>query len=268
MTTFQAIVLAVIEGLTEYLPISSTGQMIVVSSFMGIAADQFTKDFTVIVQFGAILAVLVLYWRRFIESQHLYLKLFIAFLPTVIIGFLVKTQVDSMLDNVIVVATTQILGGIVLLFVDRWFSQQEKRLQETGGGKIDGLDMKRLSIIGLMQCLAFIPGMSRSASTIIGGLFAGLTRQSAAEFSFLLAVPTLTAATAWKSLKIYETIEPEQIDILLLGNIVAFFVAMITIKLFVGFLTKHGFFVFGIYRIILGASILLLLFTGHRLDMI
>lgn len=268
MTTLQAVVLAIVEGLTEYLPISSTGQMIVVSSLMGIAADQFTKDFTVIVQFGAILAVLVLYWRRFIESKHLYLKLFIAFLPTAAIGFLVKTKIDAVLDNVIVVATTQILGGILLLFVDKWFERQERRLAEIEAGHIDSLDFKRTSLIGVVQCLAFIPGMSRSASTIIGGLFAGLNRQAAAEFSFLLAVPTLAAATAYKSLKVYESIQPDQIGILLLGNLVAFAVAVITIKLFVGFLTRRGFFVFGIYRILLGLSILVLLFTGNRLELL
>lgn len=268
MTTLQAVVLAIVEGLTEYLPISSTGQMIVVSSFMGIAADQFTKDFTVIVQFGAILAVLFLYWRRFIESKHLYLKLFIAFLPTALIGFMVKSKVDAILDSVIVVATTQILGGILLLFVDKWFERQERRLAEIQAGHIDNLDFKRTSLIGLVQCLAFIPGMSRSASTIIGGLFAGLNRQAAAEFSFLLAVPTLAAATAWKSIKIYETIQPDQIGILLLGNLVAFVVAVITIKLFIGFLTRRGFFIFGVYRILLGLAIFALLLSGNRLELL
>lgn len=268
MTTLQAVILAIVEGLTEYLPISSTGQMIVVSSLMGIAADQFTKDFTVIVQFGAILAVLFLYWRRFIESKHLYLKLFIAFLPTALIGFLVKSKIDILLESVIVVATTQILGGILLLFVDKWFERHERRLAELKAGHIDALDFKRSSLIGLVQCLAFIPGMSRSASTIIGGLFAGLNRQSAAEFSFLLAVPTLAAATAWKSIKIYDSIQPDQIGILLLGNLVAFVVAVITIKLFVGFLTRRGFFIFGVYRILLGLSIFVLLLSGNRLELL
>ena len=268
MTAFQAVILAIVEGLTEYLPISSTGQMIITSSVMGIATDQFTKDFTVIVQFGAILAVLVLYWRRFLVSRDLYLKLLIAFLPAAVIGFLVKKQVDALLDDVVVVASTQILGGFILLFVDRWFGKQEEELRKSGKGEIDGLNTKRLTLIGLMQCLAFIPGTSRSAAAIVGGLCAGLNRKAAAEFSFLLAVPTLAAATLWKTLKIYKTIEPGQVGVLLLGNVVAFVVAMITIKLFIGFLTRRGFFVFGIYRIALGLLILFLLFSGHRLDMI
>jgi len=267
MTLLHALILSVVEGLTEFLPISSTGQMIMASSLMGISHEQFVKDFTVIVQFGAILSVLVLYWRRFVISKDIYVKLLIGFLPAAIIGLLVKKQIDILLDNVVVVATTQIVGGVILLFVDKWFAKQEARLAKHNLGTIDNLDLKRSGFIGLAQCLAFIPGTSRSAASIIGGLSVGLTRKAAAEFSFLLAVPTLTAATAWKLLKIYKTIQPDQISILLLGNLVAFVVAVITIKLFIGFLTRRGFFVFGIYRIVIGAIILIMLLTGHQLEM-
>jgi undecaprenyl-diphosphatase len=267
VTTPDALILSVVEGLTEFLPISSTGQMIVASSLMGIAGEQFTKDFTIIVQFGAILSVLVLYWRRFVISKSIYLKLLIGFLPAAIIGLAVKKQIDVLLDNVMVVACTQIIGGIILLFVDKWFASQETRLEAMGSGQIENLSLKQSGIIGLAQCLAFIPGTSRSAASIIGGLSVKMTRRAAAEFSFLLAVPTLAAATAWKLLKIYKTIQPDQISILLIGNLVAFVVAVITIKLFIGFLTRRGFFVFGIYRIIVGGLILLFLLTGHHLEM-
>lgn len=270
MTINQGVVLSIIEGLTEYLPISSTGQMIIASSLMGIASDEFTKDFTVIVQFGAILAVLVLYWRRFLVSKEIYVKLFVGFLPAAIIGFLVKKKIDVLLDNVMVVAITQIVGGLILIGVDKWFKNTPPSQEGTpsGSGTIDGLSLKNSFFIGLAQCLAFIPGTSRSAASIVGGLTVGLDRKSAAEYSFLLAVPTLTAATAWKTLKIYKTIQSSQIGILVMGNVIAFAIAAVTIKLFVGYLNRRGFFVFGIYRIIAGALILALLFSGHSLDML
>ncbi len=267
MTTPEALVLSVVEGLTEFLPISSTGQMIIASTAMGIAGDSFTKDFTVIVQFGAILSVLFLYWQRFVVSKSIYLKLLVGFLPAAIIGLAVKKQIDVLLDNVLVVAITQIVGGVILLFIDRLFEKQEVSLETSGQGEIDEMTLKQSAIIGLAQCLAFIPGTSRSAASIIGGLSVRLTRKAAAEFSFLLAVPTLTAATAWKVLKIYKTIQPDQVSILLISNAVAFAVAVITIKLFIGFLTRHGFMLFGIYRLIAGALILYFLFSGHKVDM-
>lgn len=266
MTTLQAIILAIIEGLTEYLPISSTGHLIVTSSMMGIASEQFTKDFTVVVQFGAILSVLVLYWRRFLTSRTIYYKLFVAFLPAAAIGFAVKKKIDLLLDNPTVVAITLIVGGAILLTIDRFFSKQERELNASGAGSIEQLDYKRAGLIGLVQCLAFIPGTSRSAASIVGGLGARLTREAAAEFSFLLAVPTLTAATAYKCLSIFKNIEPGQISILVIGNIISFIVGAITIKTFLHFLTRHGFFWFGVYRIVAGAIILGLILMGHSLE--
>jgi undecaprenyl-diphosphatase len=266
MTTLQALILAVVEGLTEYLPVSSTGHLIITSSLMGISQESFTKDFTIIVQFGAILSVLFLYWKRFLTSLTLYYKLLVAFLPAAVVGLLVKDHIDLLLGNVYVVAVALIVGGVALLFVDRWFEKQESRLIDSG--KIDQVSYGQALGIGMVQCLAFIPGVSRSAATIIGGLSMKLTRKSAAEFSFFLAVPTLTAATGLKLLKIYKTIEPEQISLIVLGNVVSFIVGAITIKAFLGFLTRRGFFAFGVYRIVVGAVILILLATGHDLQLL
>jgi undecaprenyl-diphosphatase len=263
MENWHAIVLAIVEGLTEYLPISSTGHMIITSSLMGINENPFTKDFTIIVQFGAILSVLVLYWRRFLSSMDFYKKLLVAFLPAAVIGLTVKSKIDFLLGDVKVVAYSLIVGGVILLFVDRWFAKQEERFNQAGGGEIDSLTFGQSAAIGLMQCLAFIPGTSRSAASIVGGLSLRLNRKAAAEFSFFLAVPTLTAATGYKLLKIAKNIEPGQISILLIGNLVAFLVGMLSIKAFIGFLTRKGFFVFGVYRILLGILILALIMTGH-----
>lgn len=268
MTFLEAFILAVVEGLTEYLPISSTGHLIITSSLMGIADDPFTKNFTVIVQFGAILSVLAIYWSRFITTPRFYVKLMMGVLPVLLIGFLVKDKVDSLLGDVRVVAWAMILGGIVLIFIDRVFAKQEERLQESNSGQIDQLSFNQAFLIGLVQCLALIPGVSRSAASIIGGLSFRLTRKAAAEFSFFLAVPTLAAATGYKLLKIYKTIQPEQISLLIFGNFVSFIVGIITIKAFIGFLTRRGFLVFGIYRLIVGAAILIMLAMGHSLQLI
>jgi undecaprenyl-diphosphatase len=286
MTHLQSIILAIVEGLTEYLPISSTGHLIITSSLMGISSEQFTKDFTIIVQFGAILSVLVLYWRKFLTSLDLYYKLFVAFLPAAVIGLLVKEKIDLLLDNVEVVAWALIGGGVVLIFIDRLLGKEDLgatlasaigRANESAfgsegnrrgsAGPVKYTYLQAL-VIGLFQCLAFIPGMSRSASTIVGGLAMRLNRKAAAEFSFFLAVPTLTAATCFKLLKLYQHIEPGQIPLLLLGNLVSFIVGMITIRAFVGYLTRHGFFLFGVYRVIVGATILALLWSGHSLSMV
>lgn len=266
MTLFQAVILAIVEGFTEYLPISSTGHLIITSSVMGIAHESFTKDFTVIVQFGAILSVLVLYWRRFVTNRMIYLKLFVAFLPAAILGFLVKKRIDALLDSAFVVSIMLILGGLVLLFIDRWFEAQEKRLKETKTGTIEQLDLRRSLTIGLIQCSAFLPGVSRSAATIFGGLAMKLTRESAAEFSFLLAVPTLTAATAYKLTRIAGTLDSGHVHLILIGNVISFVVGAITIKTFLSYLTLRGFFLFGVYRIALGSYILFLLLRGHGLQ--
>lgn len=258
MTIFHAIVLAIVEGLTEFLPISSTGHMIIASSIMGIDQLELTKIFTVNIQFGAILSVIVLYWRRFFTSIDIYFKLFVAFIPAAIIGLLLSDFIDQLLENVVVVAIMLLLGGIVLLFVDKWFVNSKD--------DIDQLSYPKAFKIGLFQCLAMIPGVSRSAATIIGGLNEKLSRKAAAEFSFLLAVPTMFAASSYKLLEGYQYIKEDDIQILLIGNIVAFIVAIIAIKFFIAFLTKYGFKIFGYYRIILGVAILILLALGVDLN--
>ncbi|MCE6990103.1 undecaprenyl-diphosphate phosphatase [Dyadobacter sp. CY323] len=259
MSIWQAIILAIVEGITEFLPVSSTGHMIIASSFMGISHLEFTKMFTVNIQFGAILSVLVLYWKRFFQSTDFYFKLFIAFLPAAVIGFLLNDFIDALLENVIVVAISLLVGGIILLFIDRITND------DTSEKEITYLTALK---IGFFQCIAMIPGVSRSASTIIGGMLQGLSRKQAAEFSFFLAVPTMAAAGGYKLLKTYDTIKSEDIQTLLIGNLVAFVVAMLAIKFFISFLTKYGFKVFGYYRIILGLILLGLLASGYKLDIV
>lgn len=257
MSFIQAIILAIIEGITEFLPISSTGHMVVASSIMGIAHDDFTKLFTVAIQLGAILSVIVLYWKRFFQTINFYLKLFVAFIPAAIFGFLFSDQIDALLENPVVVGITLLIGGIIFLFIDKWFDNESKPNEEPGY-------MKALKI-GIFQCLALVPGVSRSAATIIGGLSQKLNRQSAAEFSFFLAVPTMFAATAKKLLDYYQSgisLGPKEIQLLAVGNIVAFIVAIIAIKSFISFLTKHGFKLFGYYRIIAGVIIIILATIG------
>lgn len=262
MNYFEAIILAIIEGLTEYLPVSSTGHMIIASSMMGIASDEFVKMFTIAIQFGAILSVVVLYWKRFFQSIDFYLKLFVAFLPAAVIGFLLNDYIDALLENVIVVAFSLMIGGVVLLFVDKWFKHQENDPDEMTYGKA--------LAVGFFQVIAMVPGVSRSAATIIGGLSQNLTRTAAAEFSFFLAVPTMFAATAYKMLKFQKEVgfTLENIPVLLVGNVIAFVVAMVAIKSFITFLTKHGFEMFGWYRIALGAIILILYSLGYQLQIV
>lgn len=259
MNLLQAIIIAVVEGITEFLPVSSTGHMIVSSTVMGIEKEDFTKLFTVAIQLGAILSVVVLYWRRFFQTLDFYYKLFVAFLPAVFFGLLLSDWIDSLLENVVVVGIMLVVGGIVFLMVDRWFEKTETSPDRP-------VSYKEALRIGLFQCLAMIPGVSRSAATIIGGLSQGLNRKSAAEFSFFLAVPTMFAATAKKMLDYYQdgiSLSNEEWQLLAVGNVVAFIVAMIAIKTFISFLARHGFKWFGYYRIIAGAIILLLYFTGR-----
>jgi undecaprenyl-diphosphatase len=262
MNYFEAIILAIIEGLTEYLPVSSTGHMIIASSMMGIASDEFVKMFTIAIQFGAILSVVALYWKRFFQSIDFYLKLFVAFLPAAVIGFLLNDYIDALLENVIVVAFSLMIGGIVLLFVDKLFKYKENDPNEMTYGKA--------LAVGFFQVIAMVPGVSRSAATIIGGLSQNLTRTAAAEFSFFLAVPTMFAATAYKMLKFQKEVgfTLDNIPVLLVGNVVAFLVAMVAIKSFISFLTKHGFKMFGWYRIALGAIILILYSLGYQLQIV
>lgn len=257
MSIFEVIILAIVEGITEFLPISSTGHMIIVSTLLGIQNDPFVKVFEVCIQLGAILAVVVLYFKRFFKDLNFYYKLFVAFLPTGILGLLLKKRIDQLLENVEVVALSLLLGGIVLLFVDRLFSSDEK------DDKTE-VDYKTAFWIGLIQSISMIPGVSRSASTIIGGLAQKLTRKTAAEFSFFLAVPTMFAATGKSLLDERELLmaSMDKLWLLLLGNAIAFVVAYLAMNSFVNYLNKNGFRVFGIYRIILGLTILILLQLG------
>lgn len=264
MSVIQAILLAIIEGITEFLPISSTGHMIIGSSIMGIASNSFVKAFTVAIQFGAIASVIVLYWDRFWQSLKFYYVLAIAFLPAAVLGFLLNDVVDTLLEQVDVVGWMLIAGGIVLLFVDRFFD----RTIQAGSSSVS---YPRALKIGVVQCLAMVPGVSRSAATIIGGLGVGLNRRTAAEFSFFLAIPTMLAATGYKLLKFYldgNTFGREEITLLVIGNVVAFLVAMAAIKFFIGYLAKHGFRLFGYYRIAVGLIILILYYFGAEIEMI
>ncbi|HWU43151.1 MAG TPA: undecaprenyl-diphosphate phosphatase [Bdellovibrio sp.] len=261
MTYFQSIFLGIIEGITEFLPISSTGHMVIVSSFMGISESDFTKAFEVIIQFGAILSVLVLYWKRFLPDWNFYKKLFVAFLPTAIIGFIVKDIVDQLLESVQIVAWSLILGGFVLIWSDKVFAHLTAI-----GRKTSDLTYKDSVKLGLFQSIAMIPGVSRSGATIMGGLTLGLQKKEAAEFSFFLAVPTMAAATLYKLLKIYKTIQHDQVGLLLTGTFVSFVVAMLAIRFFMGIVTRYGFRGFGYYRIVLGVIILILLYTGHHMQ--
>lgn len=260
MTILQSIIIAIVEGITEYLPVSSTGHMILTQAILGMPIDDFTKLFTVNIQLGAILAVIVLYWKRFFQSLSFYYKLFVAFLPAAFMGLLLDKYIDQMLGSVITVGITLFLGGIILLFVDKWFDQPKQDQTITYPTALK---------IGFFQCISMIPGVSRSAATIIGGLSQKLNRKTAAEFSFFLAVPTMFGATV---LKVYKHIDlmtnPENLKLLLIGNVVAFVVAIIAIKAFITFLTKHGFKVFGYYRIVVGLVIIILTLLGYDLSLI
>lgn len=257
MSIIEAIIIAIVEGITEFLPVSSTGHMIITQELLGMEIDDFVKAFTVNIQFGAILSVVVLYWKRFFQTLHFYYKLFVAFIPAAVIGFLAGDFIDSMLENVAVVAVMLVLGGVVLLFVDKWFNKPAADQTITYPTAFK---------IGLFQCIAMIPGVSRSAATIIGGMTQKLDRKTAAEFSFFLAVPTMFSAAGYKLLQNYQTITADNIDILIIGNVVAFVVAMIAIKTFISFLTKYGFKVFGYYRILVGLAILIMLALGYDLN--
>jgi undecaprenyl-diphosphatase len=281
MELIHAIALAIIEGLTEFLPVSSTGHMIIYSSLAGIAGNEFTKLYTVDVQFGCILSVLVMYHRRFLIDTRtddfeapawvkrfpqriqrmvdFYFKIFVAFLPAAVIGFLLNDFIDSLLENVTVVAISLLVGGIILVFIDKITVALPKDRDVTTPDALR---------IGFFQCIAMIPGVSRSAATIIGGMFQGLTRTQAAEFSFFLAVPTMAAASGYKLLKTYKLIQADDIQTLLIGNAIAFVVGLLAIRGFVGFLTRYGFKIFGYYRIALGLLLLGLMAAGVKLDVL
>ena len=273
MTILQAIVLAIVEGLTEFLPISSTGHMILAQGIMGMESDEYIRAFTVMIQFGAILSVLVLYWKRFFSANaapsmtfrgkvltnrwkrlgYFYLSLIVALVPAMVIGLLFERYIDELLSNVSIVAVMLLLGGIFMLFIDRIFSAKGK----------EHPTLLNSFFIGCFQVLAMVPGVSRSMATIVGGMQQGLSRKSAAEFSFFLAVPTMLGATLLKAYKLYKDsgmeIFRDNATTLILGNIIAFLVAMAAIRFFINYLTKYGFKLFGYYRSVVGAVILLLM---------
>lgn len=275
----DTIIIAIVEGLTEFLPVSSTGHMIITQNILGVESTVFVKAFTFIIQFGAILSVVVLYWKRFFQLNRtpvpegaspfkrflhkydFYWKLFVAFIPAAVLGLLFNDMIDAMLESVAVVATTLIIGGVFMLFCDKIFNKGSEKTE---------LTEKRAFNIGLFQCISMIPGVSRSMATIVGGMSQKLTRKAAAEFSFFLAVPTMLAATMFKMLDLVT--DPESlavlkanVDTLLIGNAVAFIVALLAIKFFISFVTKYGFKAFGWYRIVVGGIILAMLMTGHNL---
>lgn len=261
MTSIQAFILAIIEGITEFLPVSSTGHMILASSFFGIEHDDFTKLFTIVIQLGAILSVIVLYFKRFFQTFEFYYKIVVGFIPAVILGLLFAKKIDSLLENPITVAISLLIGGILLLKVDDWF----KNSTETEITYFTAFK------IGLFQCVAMIPGVSRSGASIVGGMSQKLNRSAAAEFSFFLAVPTMFGATLKKCYDYYKdglVLTHDQMNFLIIGNVVAFIVALIAIKTFIGFISKNGFKVFGYYRIIAGITLLIIHFFVHSLTII
>lgn len=264
MTFIQTIIIAIVEGLTEFLPISSTGHMIIAERLLMLPKDDvFIKLFTVAIQLGAILSVVVLYWKKFFDFSRwqFYLKLVIAVIPALVIGYLLSDKIDRLLDSPSTVAISLLAGGFVLLVIDKVFDRpvidKERNITYT-----------KAFIIGLWQCIAMIPGVSRSAASIIGGMQQNLTRRIAAEFSFFLAVPTMAAATGYKLLKTFKE-HPEVLKdkhnlvMLGVGNLVAFLVALIAIKFFITYLQRYGFRFFGWYRIIVGAVLLALIFFGY-----
>lgn len=262
MTPVETIIIAVVEGLTEFLPVSSTGHMIITSRILGIEKDEFTKLFEVAIQLGAILSVVVLYWNKFfpLNRKGFYLKLIVAVLPALLLGFIFSKKIDELLESPLTVAITLLVGGIILLFIDNLF--QTPTVEED-----EQITLKQALIIGFWQCLAMIPGTSRSAASIIGGMQQKLTRNLSAEFSFYLAVPTMAAATGYKLLKAWKE-SPELLTntdnlfSLFVGSMVAFVVALLAIKFFIGFLQRNGFKLFGWYRIVVGLALLALIYTG------
>ncbi len=271
MNTIQSIIIAIVEGLTEFLPISSTAHMIFTSSLFGIQKEEFVKMFQVSIQFGAILAVVVLYWRKFFDFKNIsfYIKLILGVIPALVFGLLFDDKIESVLEKPLPIALVLIAGGVILLFIDKFFKRPTVHSEKE-------ISIIQAVKIGFWQCLAMMPGVSRSAASIIGGMQQKLTRNAAAEFSFFLAVPTMLAVSVYsvflkewevKGLKQkgYEMIlaTSENIKMFAIGNIVAFVVALLAIKFFIGFLKKYGFKVWGYYRIIVGILLLILIYTGY-----
>ena len=281
MTTWETIIIAIVEGLTEFLPVSSTGHMIIAQNLLGVESTDFVKAFTFIIQFGAILSVVCLYWKRFFRLNHtpapegstawkcflhkydFYWKLFIAFIPAAVLGFLFSDAIDSMLESVTVVAVMLIVGGVFMLFCDKLFGNGDEKTE---------LTEKRAFWIGVFQCISMIPGVSRSMATIVGGMAQKLTRKAAAEFSFFLAVPTMLGATVYKLGKLVMDggvgVLSDNLTPLIVGNVVAFIVALLAIKFFISYVTKYGFKLFGYYRIIVGGILLVLIALDYNLQIV
>jgi len=260
MTFFQSIIIAIVEGITEFLPVSSTGHIIITGKLLSVPENDFTLAYTVAVQLGAILAVVALYWRKFFDLSNwkFYLKILTGTLPAVVLGLLLSNKIDLLLESATTVAIALLAGGIVLIFIDRFFNHPKIDTEKKVG-------FGKAFIIGIWQCLALIPGMSRSASSIIGGMQQGLTRSAAAEFSFFIGVPTLLGATVYKLYKYYEItggFTTQEVKLLVVGNIFSFAVAMIAIKFFIDFLKKHGFKIWGYYRVIVGIVLLIMIYSG------
>ena len=278
MDFFQTIIISIVEGLTEFLPVSSTGHMIIAQSLLGVDSTPFVKAFTVIIQFGAILSVICLYRKRFFYPNSInnnktywqamfdfYARLVVGVLPAVVLGLLFNSMIEENLGNVQLVAWMLILGGVFMLFCDRIFNKGSENTQ---------LTYKRAFIIGLIQCISMIPGVSRSMSTIVGGMSQKLTRKSAAEFSFFLAVPTMFGATCLETFKMIKggeasvLMQGNNLQTLLLGSFVAFVVAILAIKFFINYVTKYGFAAFGWYRIIIGLIIIICGYCGINMRMV
>lgn len=284
MTTAESVILAIVEGLTEFIPVSSTGHMILTEALLKMQRSSLTNVYIVNIQFGAILSVVILYWKRFFQSLDFYYKLFAAFLPAAVLGFLLDDYIDSLLSSVTTVAISLVAGGVVLIATDWIFKKQLEEasadedtvlVRETDEFGVEhkkealkpfSLSYVQAVIIGFFQCIAMVPGVSRSASTILGGLTQKLNMKRAAEFSFFLAVPTIFAASAYKLLKSYDAIKGSDIEFFIIGNLVSFVVGMIAIKFFISLITRFGLKFFGIYRIIAGVAILILPSFGYKLE--
>lgn len=254
MTIIQAIIIAIVEGLTEFLPVSSTGHMILTSSLLGVENSSFTKTFEIFIQLGAIFAVAIMYIKRFFRSFDIYKKLIVAFIPTAIIGFLAYNFIKEYLFSTLIVSVTLILGGIILILVDKKVVKQVSRYKEA-----EDVPLKNAFYIGLIQCISMIPGVSRAGATIVGGVFNGFNKKQAIEFSFLLAVPTMLAATGYDLLKTPIEFTHNEIMLLIIGLITAFIVAWIAVKAFLAFIERFGFAWFGWYRILIGILFLVFL---------
>lgn len=252
MSILQAIILSIIEGITEFLPVSSTGHMILAASIMKIHDDAFVKTFEIAIQLGAILAIVMLYYKRFLQGINIYMKLSIAFVPTAIAGFLAYKTIKMYLFNPLVVSSALIAGGILLIIIDKRVVSRESRYVE-----LEDISYKNAFFIGLAQCVSMIPGVSRAAATIIGGVFNGLNKKQATEFSFLLAVPTMCAATGYDLLKTDATVSSREYLLLAIGFVGAFLAAWLAVKVFIRFVEKHGFKAFGYYRVVIGIVFIL-----------